>query len=62
MKDEEFRRRVREMLLDFYMDVGNAGYFEKEETTSLKEFNEFLNKWIEAHFPFEMNDEKHGHC
>lgn len=58
MNDQEYRKKLREMFTDFYKDVANAGYFEREKTTSLKEFNDYLDKWIETHFPFVMGDEQ----
>lgn len=54
MNDQEYRKKLREMFTDFYKDVANAGYFAREKTTSLHEFNQFLDKWIEQHFPFVM--------
>lgn len=58
MNNQEYRKKLREMFTDFYKDVANAGYFEREKVTSLKEFNEFLDKWIETHFPFVMGEEE----
>lgn len=57
-KDDWYRKRIREMLVDFYKDVATEGFFKREETTTLKEFYEFLDKWIDKHFPYEMGEEE----
>lgn len=56
MNDRWYRRRIREMLIDFYKDVREERFFEKEEETTAKEFYEFLDEWILKHFPFEMGE------
>lgn len=58
MKDQFYRKRIREMLLNFYKDVATAGFFDKEKTMSLKEFNDFVDEWIEKHFPLEIREEE----
>ncbi len=51
MDDDIFyRKRIRGMLEDFYKDVQNARLFEREDTTTMKEFYEFLNNWIDKNF------------
>lgn len=56
-EDEYYRQRLRNMFTDFYKDVAHAGYFEKEKEISLKEFNDFIQKWVDKHFPFPLHDE-----
>lgn len=56
LDDRWYRKRIRGMLEDFYKDVQKERLFEKEETTTMKEFYEFLDNWIEKHFPFEMGE------
>lgn len=49
-EDDWYKKFVRNMLVDFYKDVAREGLFEREKTVSMKEFYEFLDKWIEKHF------------
>ena len=48
--DPWWRKNLRGMLIDFYKDVRRDKLYEKEETTSLKEFYEYIDKWIDKHF------------
>lgn len=57
MNEQQYRQKIREMLTDFYNDIENTGYCEKKEATSLHEFNQFVDEWIETHFTF-VNEEE----
>lgn len=58
MNEQEYRKKLREVFTDFYKDVATAGYFEREKTTSIHEFYEYLDKWIEIHFPFIVGEDE----
>lgn len=43
-------------LLAFYRDVASAGYFEREDKISIKDFRIFINEWINEYIELEEEE------
>jgi hypothetical protein len=55
-QDEWCRKRLHMMLLDFMKDFYNDGL--DPLNSDLKKINDFIDKWVEKHFPFVITDEE----
>ena len=55
-QDEWYRNRIRMMLFDFLKDFSSA--MPDPNSNDLKQINDFIDKWVEKHFPFVITDEE----
>lgn len=55
-KKTDDRKFLRDMLLAFYIEVANGGYFEREDKVSIREFIDFIDGWVEEYIDMEEDE------